>query len=88
MGFKEREREGSIEFDQVEGRKKACKFKQFEITTKVRKTQIFTKFVSILPFMICYMIWTHTWKKTFFVNSEIWDYRFGEREKTRKLRQI
>ena len=38
MGFKGREREGRIELDQVEGREKARKFKQFEIATKVRKT--------------------------------------------------
>ena len=36
MDFKGREREGRIELDQVEGREKACKFKQFEIVTKVR----------------------------------------------------
>ena len=38
MGFKGSEREGRIELDQVEGREKVCKFKQFEIPTKVRKT--------------------------------------------------
>ena len=37
MGFKEREREGRIELDQVEGRGKASKFQQFEIATKVSK---------------------------------------------------
>ena len=30
--------EGRIELDQVEGREKAHKFKQFEIATKVRTT--------------------------------------------------
>ena len=38
MDFKGREREGRIELDQVEGRGKARKIKQFEIETKVLKT--------------------------------------------------
>ena len=38
MGFKGRQREGRIELDQVEGREKVRKFKQFVIATKGRKT--------------------------------------------------
>ena len=37
IGFKGRESEGRIKLDQGEGREKAHKFKQFEITTTVRK---------------------------------------------------
>ena len=50
MGFKGREREEMIEVDQVEGREKAGKFKQFEIATKVLKTKILTKLFSTLLF--------------------------------------